>query len=133
MSVKLERITRNVEIKRQFTDEEKIALLKQIADADLIITQKTLELKDITADYKEQIEEQRDIISSCSAKARQGFEIKNVECSAIYKDGEATFIDKEGVIVESRPMTEEEQLMLSNGRISAEDIIRESSRQEDED
>jgi len=93
----------------------------------------------VLADLKEkskavsgEIGEQESLISSILSKYHNGFEVKNVECKATYLDGEVTFTDAlTGEIVEQRAMTEEEQLQLSEGRIDAEDIIRQASKEED--
>ncbi len=127
----MEKLTRNIEVKKQFTDEQKIEILKQISDADALIAGKNLDLvtlKEQTAAIKESIEQQYDIMSTLCANYRRGYVSRIVECEARYIDGEATFTDiKTGEIVEQRPITEAEQLQLNGNRVDAEDIIRQDN------
>jgi hypothetical protein len=126
----MEKLTRNIEIKTALTNEQKDDLLKQISEARLIIEDETEALKQHKDDVKDKCETQDDIISTCIATWRKGYTSKVIECSATYILGEATFTDKDGVIVEQRPMNESEQMMLSENRIDAEDIIRNSNDEE---
>lgn len=128
-----QKITRNIEVKHKFTKDEKLAILQQITDANKIVLQKNLEvadLKDRVKKLNEEIGEQYDIISNLCVKSDAGYESKMVECSASYHGIEVTFTDINGEIVEQREMTAEEQLQLSEHRIDAENIIRQSEDEE---
>ena len=121
----MNKMTINIQQKRKVTEKEKSGLLSEIVEADEIITNLTIELKEYTADKKEAIEELRLIIGRCCRLARDGFEEETHECEASYVDGVAKFTDiHSGEVVEERPMTEKEQLALSEHIIDAEQIIR---------
>lgn len=136
MTTKTVPITKNVEIKRKYTDADKLALLEQITEADKVVKAKQYELaglQDSVKSLKEAIAGQYEIISDLCDKYRLGYESKWTECSVTYADGIATFVDKNGVIVEQREISEEEQLQLNSGFTDAENIIRQASKEEDEE
>lgn len=128
------KLTRNIEIKKKFSNPDKLELLKQIAEHDEAINEKQMELSDLqdkAKAIKEYIGTKHEEISSLCSKYRLGYESTWTECVATYNDGIATFTDeKTGEIVEQRPMTEAEQLQLSENRVDAEDIIRAASKAE---
>jgi coenzyme F420-reducing hydrogenase alpha subunit len=123
------KLTRNIEIKTPLTNEQKEEMLKKISEARQIIEDETEALKEHRDDVKTKVETQDDIISQCISTYRKGYTSKVMECSATYILGEATFTDKDGVIVEQRPMTDSEQMMLSENRIDAESIIRQDNEE----
>lgn len=123
----MNKMTVNIQVKRPISDEEKSTILNEIVVADETITKLTIELKEYTTTKKEDIEQQRDIISRCCKLARDGYEEVTHECSAVYFDGKAKFTDiHSGEVVEERQITEQEQLNLNEHVVDAEQIIRQS-------
>lgn len=121
----MSKMTINIQAKRKVTEKEKSGLLAEIVNADEIITNLSIELKEYTSDKKEAIEQQRLIIGRCCKLARDGFEEETHECEASYINGMAKFTDiHSGEVIEERPMTEQEQLTLNEHSIDAEQIIR---------
>jgi hypothetical protein len=125
-------ITKTVQIRKPLTNEQKDNLLKEISDAQLIIDERNEALKAFRDTIKEIIEQQSDIIEMSLANYRAGSLPENVECSITYLDGKAKFVDiKTGEVVDEHEITEAEQLMLSENRVDAEDIIRQASKDDD--
>lgn len=127
----MKELLKNIELKRKFNDAEKIELGKKIAEADLEMGKIEEEKKEYNALAKENLEIQAGIISDCCTKLRLGYELKMVEVTAKYDGKEVTFIDKNGVIVEQRTMTNEEQLLLNPHMRDVEDFIRAVNKQEE--
>lgn len=127
------KLTRNIEIKKKYSNADKLELLKQIAEHDEAINEKQMELSDLqdkAKAIKEYIATKHEEISSLCSKYRLGYESTWTECSVVYEKGEAIFTDANGEIVEQRPMTEAEQLQLTENRVDAEDVIRAASKAE---
>lgn len=132
----MEKIYQSVPIKKKITNEERLILLGQIVEANKIVKVQV----ELLEDYKEKIkginkiiDEQHGIMSQCATDSEQDFVIKNIECYVTYHKGIATFTNtKTGEVEEERPITEEEQLALSENRVDAESIIRQASKEEDE-
>ena len=128
----LNELTRNVEVKIPLTAEQKDELLKQISAAYKVIADNDFqinELKEQIGTLKDANSEQSETVKGIIAKYDRGYDLVTKNCSAIYKDGEATFLDKDGVIVEQREITPEEQLQLSENRIDA-DILTHSENED---
>lgn len=133
----MKQLTTNIEVKTSLNPEKKDSLLKQISDAYKIIGENNLSLmahKEAMTLLKEANEKESEKVASIIAIYDKGYESKMVECVAKYEKGEATFTDVHtGEVVEQRAITEEEQLRLSGKSIDAEQIIRQASKEEDEE
>jgi hypothetical protein len=132
----MKNITKTIQIKVPLTDAEKLEILSQITEADTVIKVKSFELDDLKEQekvLKEAIEDQREIMSSLCTENKMGYKMKNVDCTVTYLKGIAKYIDvATGEVVDEHPMTESEQLILSENKVirDAEDIIREDSDKE---
>ena len=124
-------ISQNYHFKKPLTKEEKIALFQQASDARMKLFEKQEELDAQKDAFKAFKEEQEKIIDTCFTQFKSGYKIETIECQVTYQDKIATYTNvKTGEIVEEKPIDENEQLALNNGRIDAENIIREASRNE---
>lgn len=125
----MDKISKNLEIKTPLSNGQKDKLLSQISEAKFIIEAEEESLRQHKEEAKGKMQEQEDIISSCIATYRRGYESKMVECYATYDKDEVTFTNVQtGEIEEQRPITEAEQLQLSEHRIDAEQLIRADSK-----
>lgn len=113
------------------TDNELLTKARELSDAEKKSTELQVEFKVIKDDFKERIIQQDDIIHRNAQILRDGFEMRPVECSVEYAYGRVKFTDvATGDIIEERDMTEDEQMRMSENRIDAEQIIRQSSAEE---
>lgn len=128
----MKEFTKTIQIKVSLTDAEKLELLQQITDADAVIKEKGLEVEDLNEAekvLKEDIKEQREIMSALCNENKMGYRMKNVNCSVTYSKNIATYTDVEtGEVVDEHPLTSEEQLQLSQNRRDVEDLIREDTK-----
>jgi uncharacterized protein YdcH (DUF465 family) len=124
-------ITETIQIKKPLTELQKLELLADISKSDDRIKDLENGIDEMKADIKplkEAQERERDNISQALANYKCGFIMENYECSVVYDKGMATYYDiKNGEKVDERPLTESEQLGLTENRIDAEKIIREAS------
>jgi len=127
-------MTETVYIKHPFTDKELLEVARKMSRAESTIREKEDELKSVATTIKAEIAEQDAIIHGCAEKLNSGYEMQKVECSLKYENGKAIYIDRNGVIVEERDMTESEQMhLVSGGKFTdAEDIIRADNKKEDD-
>ncbi len=124
-------ITETIWVKHTLTGDEIVALAQNMARAESSISEKADQLKSVTTTIKAEIATQEGILHNCAEKLRSGYEMRPRDCIVTYDKNIATYTDKEtGEILESRPMTQDEQMRLSGKRIDAEQIIRESSKEE---
>ncbi len=124
-------LTETIWIKHTFNEREIVELAQKMARAESIISEKADELKSVSTAIKVDIAVQEGILHACAERLRSGYEMRPRECVVTYEKGTAVYADKNtGEIVESRPMTQEEQLRLSGKRIDAEQIIRQASEEE---
>ena len=124
-----ESITTNIQVKRPINAKEKQELLAKIVESDQIIRDLTIELKEYTKSKKEAIEVELTTISQCCQLARDGFENVTHECTVKYEGGNTQFMDiRSGEVVDEHPTTDEEQLRLNDKWVDAENIIRDSSK-----
>lgn len=124
-----ESITTNITVKRPINAKEKQELLAKIVESDQIVNDLVLELKEYTAEKKENIEQERMNISRCCRLARDGFEPVTHECTVKYEGGNTQFMDiRSGEVVDEHPTTDEEQLRLNDKWVDAEQVIRDSSK-----
>ena len=137
---KAEPLTQSIFVKKLFTDEQKIELGKQMADAEERLFAKSEEL-DAEADaFKETKKRLEGEMSAIQAELhdhakmfRQGYESVQAECFVTYDGTIVKFTDKTtGEVVEEREMTEAEQLRLSGKMVDAENVIREASQKDGE-
>lgn len=138
-SEKKQPLTQMVWVKKLFTDEQKIELGKQMADAEERLSAKSEEL-DAEADaFKETKKRLEGEMSGIQTELhdhakmfRQGYNEVQVDCFVTYYDDKMVrFTDKvTGEVVEEREMTEAEQLRLSGKMVDAEQVIREASKED---
>jgi len=118
-------LTKTLWQRHTLTEKERLQLGAQMAQAEAMIRGKQDELKSITDSLKADISAQVAIMHSCAEKLRSGFSELPKECDVAYAKGMVKYVDKDtGEILEERPMTEEEQLQLSEHREDAESAIR---------
>lgn len=131
-------LTQVIWVKRDFTDEEKIELGRQMADADERLSAKSDEL-DAEADaFKETRKRLEGEMSAIQLELhdhakmfRRGYEEIRKECTVKYDGNRAMFYDKDtGELVEDRELTEAEQMRLSGKAVDAEDVIREARKED---
>lgn len=130
-----ELLTDTIWDKYEFTDEENTELAQQMARAEAVISEKSDDLRAVTAAIKAEITTQEGILHSCAEKLRSGYEMRQkvVDLRYDYGNGVVQYIDKEsGEILKERPMTKDEQLRLTEQTTDAEDIVRQASQEEDE-
>jgi hypothetical protein len=99
-----------------FSDKELLELSRKMGQAALEKKSKEDELKSISSSIKASITTQDGIINENAEKVRSGYEMRAHTCSPKYdiKNKVTTYIDvTSGEIIETRPMTENEQLRLS--------------------
>lgn len=122
------KITETIQIQNPLTEEQKLGLLDDIVTATDRIAELTMQIEDFKEQIKplkEAIDRENDNISQAIANRKAGFIMVNVECEPKYENGIASFYSIEtGDKILERPITEEEQLRLSENRIDAEKIIR---------
>ncbi len=130
----VERLIETIWVKHLFTSEESMSLGQKMAQAESIIGAKSDELKSVSTTIKADIASQEGVLHSCAEKLRTGYELRQQECFADYSvKGRVKYIAKDtSEILEERDLTEDEQLRLSGKRTDAEDIIRQSTEEEDE-
>lgn len=127
----MDNLTETRFMKYTFTDRESLDLARKMGRAEASINEKMDELKSVSSSIKADIATQEGILHSCAEKLRSGYEMRPVECDVKYEKGIAKFIDKStGEVVEERPMTQDEQLRLSEGWVDAEKVIRDASEEE---
>ncbi len=125
-------LTKTLWQRHTFTDKERLQLASQMAQAEAVIRAKKDELKSISDSIKADISAQEAIMHSCGEKLRSGFAEVPKQCDVSYVKGIVKYIDKDtGEILEERPMTEAEQLELSDHREDAENLIRRDRQNED--
>ena len=133
-------LTQIIFVKKPFTDEQKIELGKQMADAEERLSAKSDELDaeaDAFKETKKRLEGEMSAIQmelhDHASMFRQGYESVQAECFVTYDGTIVKFTDKTtGEVVEEREMTEAEQLRLSGKMVDAENVIREASQKDDE-
>lgn len=131
----MKEIATKIQKKCKLTEQEKDDLLQKIRRARATIIEIGEALKDYQKEVKNKIEEQNDIIDECLHTHELGYIPQNIECTVKYHDGLATFFNADtGEIEDERPLTESEQLALTNNQtvIDAEDFIRNASKMEDD-
>ncbi len=127
----MENLTATIYTKHIFTGEEAMELAHRMASAEATISRKMEELKSVTTTIKADIATQEGILHSCAEKLRSGYEMRPREADVKYEKGMVKYVDKDtGEILEERPLTQEEQMHLSETRVSAEQVIREASEEE---
>ena len=125
-------LTENRHLKYIFTDKELLEISRKRANAALVIGQKLEAIKTYKKQLENEIEMQQMVVDDCDEKTRSGYEMRPVECTLKYENNEVSYYRKDtGEFVESRPITKEEQLMLSGNRVDAEHIIRQARKEED--
>lgn len=125
-------MTQFIQKKKNYTDKEIMSYSRNMAEALGIIDSIAIELKEFTAQKKDEIEGQETIVNDCAARIRAGYEMIPVECKVTYEGNIATFIEKStGEIVEKREITEEEQLRLNSNWVDAERVIKEANEKEE--
>jgi len=128
----MENLTQTKHIRHTFTDTESLVISRKMAEAAAAINEKIDELKSVSTSIKADIAVQEGILHSCAEKVRSGYEIRPVECDVKYDEGTAKFTDKAtGEVVEERPMTQDEQMRLTEHRIDAEVVIRQAREEEE--
>lgn len=130
-----EKLTETIQIMKPLTDAQRLELLDQIANSYDQIAELELRLDDLKEQMKplkDSIESEKDSVAQALANKKAGFTPVNVECFVVYNGNTATYTSIEtGEIVRERVLSADEQLQLSENRIDAEKIIRESSAKED--
>jgi hypothetical protein len=128
----MEGLTETRFIKYSFTDKELLDLSRKMARAENLIGEKADTLKSVAATIKAEIAEQEGVLHSCAEKLRSGYEMRQIDCDLKYEDGLAKYYSKDtGELVEERPMTSTEQLRLTSKSVDAEQIIRQSHKEEE--
>ena len=122
-------MTTVIEIKREYTDSEKIEFGKHIVEAMEEINEKEATLKEFAKSIKDEITAQETNMNENAVKLRHGYEMTSVMCFVTYDDNKiAIFTNKDtGEVVERRELTEEEQLRLNSQWEDAEKVIREDN------
>jgi len=128
------KLTETIQVQVPLTDVQKIELLNDIATA----YNRMYELENQIVGFDEQkkllkdaIKRENDNVAQALATKKAGFIPQNIECTVVYMDKVAVYYDvKTGEKVDERPINESEQLALSENRVDAEKIIRESSKEE---
>ncbi len=124
-------MTETVQVKRELTQVESLDLAQTMARAEATMGEKADDLKSVTAQIKADIAVQEAVLHACAEKLRSGYKMVSIECVVKYDKGTATYADKDsGEIIETRHMTQEEQLRLSEHRVDAEQVIRQASKEE---
>ena len=98
-----------------FTEDEKVALAQEMADATVKKNALEATLKEITAQYKADITVQENIIKTAAAKIHDGYEYREVDCEVEYNEperGMKTIIRQDTGEKFSRPMTIQEKADL---------------------
>jgi hypothetical protein len=128
---KKETLTQTVWVKIPYTNEQKIEFADAMVQADSMINDKHDELKAIQDDYKEQIKVLEVAFHDAALKYKKGYDEVKKDCIPTYEGNIVRYADKDtGEIVEEREMTEAEQLRLSAKLIDAEEVIRQSHKEE---
>jgi len=123
-------ITENHFVKHEFTEKELLELSMKMARAEQTIREKEDEMKSFTTTKKAEIAEQDGIIHTCAEQIRSGYRMVMKECSLRYieSNGTVEVVDIEsGEVIETRPITKDEQLRLTGKVVDAEDIIRDDN------
>lgn len=127
----MDNLTQTIYVKYTFTDRESLDLARKMGRAEAAIKEKMDELKSVSTTIKADIATQEGILHSCAEKLRSGYEMRPTECDVKYDKGIAKYVDKStGEILEERPMTQDEQLRLSEGWVDAEKVIRDARKEE---
>jgi uncharacterized FlaG/YvyC family protein len=118
-------ISHVIEVKRKYTDKELLEFGRKFADSMGTIFDKQAELKEFSTDIKATIQALEQVINNCAEQIKKGYEMTSVDCFVSYNEKIATFTNKiTGEIIETREMTEEEQLRLSGKWVDADQLIR---------
>ncbi len=127
----MDNLTQTIYVKYTFTDKEFLALSRKMASAEAAIGERMDELKSVSTTIKADIATQEGILHSCAEKLRSGYEMRPTECDVKYDKGIAKFVNKStSEVVEERPMTQDEQLRLSERWVDAETVIRQARDEE---
>ena len=110
-------------IRHTFTKDEKLELALKLTTAMSEIENKEEILKDFARSVKDQIAEQEAIVTDCAQKIREGYVMNDVECHLTYEveNCQVKYIAKgTGEVLDTRPMTDEEQLRLAGSEVKEE-------------
>jgi hypothetical protein len=111
-------------IRHTYTPDEKVEISMKMVNSMQVIEEKQEILSDFSKKIKGEIVEQEKIIDECASKIRTGFVTVEKECIVKYDyaNRSVIFIEKEtGEVVETRPMSDEEQLRFSGDGEKNED------------
>ena len=104
-------------LRHPFTQEEKLKLGEDMAKAAAMMKEKQDELKASQSNYKATIDLEAAKVNLCATKIQNGYEERHYLCNVSYdhKKHEINYIDHEtGEIMQTRPMTKDEQLKLES-------------------
>jgi len=107
--------TETIYIRHTYTQEELLKLGQDMAQAASKKKEEEDTLKSVQSSIKASINAQDAIINKCSEQLRTGYEMQAHQCNVIYDHELKTvqYQDRETEeIVETRPMTDKEQLKL---------------------
>ena len=105
-----------VYIRHTFTPEERIKLGEEMAQAAATMKAKQDDLKAMQSSYKASIDLQAATVNLHATKIQNGYETRNVLCNVSYdhEKKEVNYIEETtGEVVQTRPMTKDEQLKLA--------------------
>jgi uncharacterized FlaG/YvyC family protein len=120
--------------KHTFTDAELLGISRKMANAHNIISEKEDVLKSFASTIKADIAQQEAVIHQCSEWIRSGYEMKQRECSLRYEveNYMVKYLDKDtGEIVDERPMTNDEQLKMSDKPKTEDETVEEKDGEPD--
>jgi signal transduction histidine kinase len=127
-------ITETIQIRKPLTEQQKVEMLADISKSNDKIAEIELQIDDLKERIKllkDPQEVERNNIAQVLANYKAGFILENIECSVVYDKGIASFYSVDnGEKVDERPISEQEQLSLSENRIDAEKIIRQANEEE---
>jgi hypothetical protein len=130
----LNKLTETIQIQKPLTQEQKVELLNDIATAYDRIYELEMNIADLDEQkkpLKDAIKREHDNVAQALATKKAGFIPQNVEVTVVYGTNTVNYYDaKTGEKVDERPITEAEQLQLSEHRTDAEKIIRDSEKEE---
>lgn len=99
-------------VKCVLSDEEKLRLGREIADANGRLDESDKELKSVQTQIKARIKQDKALVALCSEKLRSGYEYRRVECrqDMDYRGGIVRVIRLDNFeVVRSRAMEDEER------------------------
>lgn len=102
----------------KLTNDERLAMSNQIADAVLTGTRLEDDLNSVKKQFQAKIQEQASKVAAKSEVIRSGFELRQVETEVVldYESGRATEVRKDtGEVIEDRELLPDELQMLLDG------------------